>query len=140
MTLRELSRYYKLHERLERNRQMLISLSEAAGPGARALTGMPRAPGVSDKVGNLAVELTDLEERIACLEVECDLEKKKIQAYISKIRDDQTRMVFRLRFLRCMTWAQVASSIGGGNTEQGVKKICYRYLDAEKEEARRGAK
>ena len=33
MTLRELSIYYKLHERLEQNRQMLSSLYTAAGLG-----------------------------------------------------------------------------------------------------------
>ena len=31
MTLQELSKYYKLHERLERNREMLSSLYAAAG-------------------------------------------------------------------------------------------------------------
>ena len=49
MTLRELSIYYKLHERLERNRQMLSSLYTAAGLGAQEITGMPHAPGVSDE-------------------------------------------------------------------------------------------
>ena len=57
MTLQELSKYYKLHERLERNREMLSSLYVAAGPGAQVITGMPHAPGVSDKVGDLAAEL-----------------------------------------------------------------------------------
>ncbi len=128
MTLRELSKYYKLHERLERNRQMLSSLSAAAGPGAQVLTGMPHATGVSDKVSDLVIEMEDLKERIAYLEVECAQEKKKLEQYIGKIRDDQTRMVFRLRFIHCMTWLQVADTIGGGNTATNVKLICYRYL------------
>ncbi len=128
MTLRELSKYYKLHERLERNREMLSSLSAAAGPGAQVLTGMPHATGVSDKVSDLVIEMADLDERIAYLEVECAQEKKKLEQYIGKIRDDQTRMVFRLRFIHCMTWPQVANTIGGHNTERSVKAICYRYL------------
>jgi len=57
MTLRELSRYYKLHERLERNKEMISSLSAAVGPGAQALTGMPHTPGISDKVGELVIEM-----------------------------------------------------------------------------------
>ncbi len=128
MTLRELSKYYKLHERLERNRQMLSSLSEAAGPGAQVLTGMPRATGVKDKVSDLAIEIADLYERITYLEVECAQEKKKLEQYIGKIRDEQTRMVFRLRFIHCMTWPQVAEAIGGRNTANSVKLICHRYL------------
>ena len=47
MTLQELSKYYKLHERLERNREMLSSLYAAAGPGAQVITGnAPCARGI----------------------------------------------------------------------------------------------
>ena len=128
MTLRELSIYYKLHERLERNREMLSSLSAAAGPGAQVITGMPHAPGVSDKVGDLAAELWDLQDRINYLESRCDEEKKKLEKYIGAIKDDQTRMIFRLRFIHCMTWPQVSETLGGRNTANSVKAICYRYL------------
>ena len=121
MTLQELSRYYKLQKQLERNKEMLRSLSAAAGPGAQVLTGMPHASGSSDKVADLVMEMEDLEQRILALEFKCDQEKKKIQTYINKIHDDQTRMIFRLRFLHCMTWGEVAAVIGGGNTEVGVK-------------------
>ena len=128
MTLQELSKYYKLHERLERNREMLSSLYAAAGPGAQVITGTPHAPGVSDKVGDLAAELWDLQSKIDYLEQRCAEEKKKLEKYIGGIKDDQTRMIFRLRFIHCMTWPQVAETIGGRNTANSVKLICHRYL------------
>lgn len=128
MTLQELSKYYKLHERLERNREMLSSLYVAAGPGAQVITGMPHAPGVPDKVGDLAAELWDLQSKIDYLEQRCAEEKKKLEKYIGGIKDDQTRMIFRLRFIHCMTWPQVAETIGGRNTANSVKLICHRYL------------
>ena len=128
MTLQELSKYYKLHERLERNREMLSSLYAAAGLGAQVITGMPHAPGVSDKVGDLAAELWDLQSKIDYLEQRCAEEKKKLEKYIGGIKDDQTRMIFRLRFIHCMTWPQVAETIGGRNTANSVKLICHRYL------------
>lgn len=128
MTLQELSKYYKLHERLERNREMLSSLYAAAGPGAQVITGMPHAPGVSDKVGDLAAELWDIQSKIDYLEQRCAEEKKKLEKYIGGIKDDQTRMIFRLRFIHCMTWPQVAETIGGRNTANSVKLICHRYL------------
>lgn len=139
MTLRELSKYYKLHERLERNREMLTSLYAAAGPGAQVITGMPHAVGVSDGVVGLVIEIADLEKRIGGLEAECAQEKKKLEKYISAIKDDQTRMIFRLRFIHCMTWLEVADTIGGRNTAGGVKKICYRYLRSEQEKRDSGA-
>ena len=128
MTLQELSKYYKLHERLERNKEMLSSLYATAGLGAQVITGMPHAPGTSDKVSSLIIEIEDLKSRIDYLESKCAQEKKKLEEYIGVIKDDQTRMVFRLRFIHCMTWTQVAEAIGGKNTATNVKLICYRYL------------
>ena len=129
MTLQELSKYYKLHERLERNKEMLSSLYATAGLGAQVITGMPHAPGTSDKVSSLIIEIEDLKSRIDYLESRCAQEKKKLEEYIGVIKDDQTRMVFRLRFIHCMTWPQVAEAIGGRNTANSVKLICHRYLN-----------
>lgn len=128
MTLKELSIYYKLHKRLEQNRQMLSSLYATAGLGAQEITGMPHAPGVSDQVSSLVIEIEDLRKRISRLESECAQEKKILERYIATIEDDQTRMVFRLRFVHCMTWPQVAKAIGGRNTANSVRSICYRHL------------
>lgn len=132
MTLQELSKYYKLHERLERNREMLSSLYAAAGPGAQVITGMTHAPGVRDTVGDLIVEIEDVKGEIKRLEIEMGRVEREISSYIETIPDIQTRLIFRLRFLRCMTWDEVADTIGGRHTVSGVKKTCYRYLDAEK--------
>ncbi len=133
MTLEELSGYYRLHTRLERNLEMLESLEAAAHPGAQAITGMPHASGVRDKIGDLAVEIADLKDRVLSLRKELDREEAKINRFISAIENDQTRTIFRLRFLRCLTWKEVASVVGGRNTENNVKIICYRYLENSKE-------
>lgn len=79
-------------------------------------------------MGDLAAELWDLQSKIDYLEQRCTEEKKKLEKYIGGIKDDQTRMIFRLRFIHCMTWPQVAETIGGRNTATNVKLICYRYL------------
>lgn len=139
MTLQDLSRYYKLRERLNRDEEILASFEARAHPGAQVLTGMPHAPGVRDKVGDLAVEIADMKEQIAALQREIATEEKRVSDFISGIENDQTRMIFRLRFLRCLTWGEVASVIGGRNTEAGVKNICYRYLESCDGVLRRGA-
>lgn len=129
MTLQELSQYFKLRERLERDEEILESFRAAACPGAQVLTGMPHAPGIRDKVGDLAVEIADMEERIRFLREEIAQEESAVSEFINAIENDQTRMVFRLRFLRCLTWGEVAAVIGGRNTEAGVRMVCYRYLN-----------
>lgn len=129
MTLDELNQHFVLRKRLDRAKEMLASFRAAAHPGAQTLTGMPHSPGVSDKVGDLAIEIWDLQSRIDHLESKCAEEKKKLEKYIGGIKDDQTRMIFRLRFIHCMTWFQVAEAIGGRNTANSVKLICHRYLN-----------
>lgn len=128
MTLQELSRYYKLQKQLEQSRELLASLEASASPGAQALTGMPHGGGARDKVGDLAAEIADMKAHIQRLERKAGHAAGRISAYIDTIEDQHTRMIFRLRFIRCLTWGEVATVIGGHNTEKSVKNICYRYL------------
>lgn len=130
MTLQRLNEHLELRMRLARAQEMLEALRSAVLPGATTLTGMPHAPGVKDKVGDLATEIADMDARIKHLEAEIRQDEKEILSYICNINDDQTRLIFRLRFIRCLTWGEVASVIGGRNTEDAVKSVCYRYLSA----------
>ena len=128
MTLQRLNEHFELRIRLVKAQEMLESLRAAACPGAAVLTGMPHAPGVKDKVGDLAAEIADLDARIEYLEAEIKQDEREVLEYIRAIDDDQLRLIFRLRFIRCLTWGEVASVIGGRNTEDAVKSACYRYL------------
>lgn len=128
MTLQRLNEHFELRIRLAKAQEMLESLRAAACPGAAVLTGMPHSPGVKDKVGDLAAEIADTDARIEYLEAEIKQDEREILEYIRAIDDDQLRLIFRLRFIRCLTWGEVASVIGGRNTEDAVKSACYRYL------------
>ena len=37
-------------------------------------------------------------------------------------------LIFRLRFVRCLTWAEVADLLGDYYTEEGVCRMAYNYL------------
>ena len=128
MTLEELTRCYQLRERLTRDEEILRSLREAAYPHSQNLDGMPHTPGVKDKVGDLAIEIADLETQMRQLNREIKRSERQVSRFLRTIPDEQIRLIFQLRFLRGLTWAEVASVIGGRNTEAGVKSACYRYL------------
>ncbi len=130
MTLQELTHHFRLRERLDRDKELLSSLEAAVAPGGQVLTGMPHASGVRDKVGDLAVEIADMKERIRFLESEIAKEEQQVEDFIRNIPDEQLRVVFRLRFLHGLTWGEVAGVVGGRNTEEGVKTSCYRYLSS----------
>lgn len=136
MTLSELSRYYKLQKKQNRNYEILASLQDTAHAGAlgaQIISGMPHVSGVRDMVGELIVEIEDVKEEINRLQIEMQKVEREISDYIETISDMQTRLIFRLRFLRCMSWNEVAAAFGGRKMVNVVKKTCYRYLDAEAE-------
>ena len=128
MTLEELNEYFHLLGQLNKARELLSSLEAAAAPRSPRLDGMPHMPGTSDRVGELAAEVADMRARVADLENETRWEGIEVSRFIDSIPDDQARLIFRLRFLRGLSWKEVAAIVGGGNTEPGVKMICYRYL------------
>lgn len=129
MTLQELSKYYDIQMTLEKDREALERLRQRITPASPQLTGMPHTPGVRDKVGDLAVELADMDERIRWLEELAAQEKPKVKAYCKSIVDARMYLVFRLRFIRCYSWAEVAGVLGKGYTEDGVSRMAYNYLN-----------
>lgn len=139
MTLKELSQLYWLNREIEADQRRLEELEAQAGaPSSPALTGMPRAPhDGSNKVERLVAEIVDLQALIAAKQIQCIHERARLERYISDIPDSLTRLVFQYRFVNGLPWSQVAFSIGGGNTEDSVKKICYRYLHQEGDDADR---
>ena len=128
MTLIELNRYFELVSNLARTKELLDNLRAAAYPASPTLTGMPHAPGVKDKVGDLAVEIADLETRTEYIQKEIEVQKSVVEEFVETIDDYYLRTIFRLRFKRGLSWKEVAIVVGGRNSEEGVKSACYRYL------------
>ena len=104
------------------------ALRDASHPQSPNFSGMPQAPGVKDKVGDLAVELADMDSRIHFLQEEITRQEPPIEAFISEIEDDQVRIAFRLRFLRGLSWKEVSGVLGRGTSEASVKNACYRIF------------
>lgn len=130
MTLQELSQYYKLRERLKRDEEILESLRAAACPGAQNLSGMPHAPGVRDKVGDLAVEIADMTERIRYLKEEIGRGGSGCHGICGEHRERPDADDFPAPLPSVPDLGEVAAVIGGRNTEDGVKSACYRYLSS----------
>ena len=133
MTKQELNYHMELRQQLTGNLELLASLEARVTARVQRLDGMPHAPGVRDPVGDLAAEIADIKGGIDDLTDEISRSEKAVAAYIQTIEDSHTRMIFRLRFIRGMTWKEVAALIGGRNTVDSVKHTCYRYLAAHSE-------
>lgn len=139
MTVKELSQLYWLTREIEADQRRLEELEQAAGaPSSSRVTGMPHAPNRNDsKVERLVAEIVDLQAIIAARQIQCIHKRARLERWINTIPDSLTRQVFHYRFVDGLTWDQVAQRVGGGNTMEGVKKRCYRYIRHEDEEAAR---
>ena len=51
--------------------------------------------------------------------------------FISGIEDSHIRRIVTMRFIDGMKWRQIAKNIGGGNTEDSVRKTVERFLEKE---------
>ena len=87
-------------------------------------------PFIHDKVGDLGAELGDIDSHLAMLRQQVKQSEAEIMPFIQSIEDSQCRLIFRLRFIHGLSWGEVADFIGGRNTEQSVKMICYRFLES----------
>ena len=121
MTREQIKEHFALRREMALSQETLKSLCDAASPGAQVLTGMPHAPGVTDKTGDLAAEI-GMEKALAA-------EEPEIEAFIREIRNSRTRMIFRLRLLRGMTWKEVASVLGKWNTAKSCQDAFWSYVD-----------
>lgn len=65
---------------------------------------------------------TELEIKIAEQIIE-------VEKFIASIKDSHTRRIVELRVVEGLSWREVAEEIGGGNTENGVKKIYSRLFE-----------
>ncbi len=128
MTKQELSQLYYLNREIEHLKGRITELECIATSSNSRITGMPHATDISDKVGKYAAEITDLKELLDLNLKKCFYELNRLNRYIESIDDSQIRMIMTLRYVNGLSWRQIAFSVGGGNTEESVKKVAYRYL------------
>lgn len=132
MTLKELSQLYYLNREIERDQERLEKLrASASAPGAPNYDGMPKNPSFENRLERYIAEIVDLEAIIQAKITQCLHERARLERCIAEIPDSLTRQIFQLRFINGLTWVQIAFSVGGGNTEEGVRKRVYRHLEQE---------
>jgi hypothetical protein len=133
MTRKELSQLYYLQKEIRSDEQRLIDLETAATGITATLTGMPSGGRLSDKTA-IAAEIADLKAIIQAKRDMCVAHYNQIMRYVAGIDDSMIRQIITLRNLDMLTWRQIAQKIGGGNTEDGVRKAYARFVDKVSEE------
>lgn len=55
--------------------------------------------------------------------------KSEIENFIDGIQDNTTRRIFKLRYIKGYSWAEVAKAVKGNNTRDSVRKAAKRFLE-----------
>nr|DAP20087.1 MAG TPA: Protein of unknown function (DUF722) [Caudoviricetes sp.] len=63
------------------------------------------------------------------LELELTETLNQVEEFIAGVKDSRIRRIITLRFIENLSWNKVADRIGGGNTEDSVKKMFYRFME-----------
>ena len=90
---------------------------------------MPTAKGsTSDKTAKRAITQAELTERIVTLKEMAAVREQKIMEYIESIPDSRDRQIVYMRAVKNYSFGRIAKDLGGGNTEDGIRKRYNRIL------------
>jgi len=53
-----------------------------------------------------------------------------VERFISSVNDSYMRRIINLRFVKKLSWNDVANAMGGGNSEGTVKMAFHRFMDS----------
>lgn len=128
MTLQQLNHHADLREKLRKAEALVYRLQTKAHPGAQVLTGMPHTPGVKDLVGDLAIEIAEAQEVVDELDAQIKAEEPSVRSFIRTIDDAELRTIFRLRFIRGLSWKEIPEYIDEYATKSSVSSVVYSYM------------
>ena len=129
MTLKELSQLYYLNREIQRDSKRLKDLKMVEVKTTARYSDMPKSKSMThDIMAEKVATIVDLEEMLEFKKLNRVYEEKRLMHFIESIDDCFLRLIFKLRFIDCKKWDDIAYLVGGGNTYHTVKNSCYRYL------------
>lgn len=126
MTEKEMNRLHWINKEigvLKKQKDELDSKSYCKG---QIITDMPRGSGTSDKVGDRAIAMQEINELYEIKLKELYLVRGQIERYINMIDDDRVRLIIRLRCINNMEWEDIGQEVGYHRTR--VSQIYRDYF------------
>jgi len=134
MTFEQLDNYHNLVKQIATKEEQINNLRKSMGGlKSPSLEGMPHGSGISDKTGNAAIEIADLEERLNYQVMQAKKIKPIVSEFINGIDDDITRLIFKFRVIYGYSWSEVADTLGGYNTKGSVRSRYIAYMKKDEE-------
>lgn len=128
MTKQSLEQIYYINRELkmwERELERLKMRSPVTSPVPKIGSGSNK----SDPTARIAERRIEAENYIKLKSEELQAARDEAVEFIWSIPDSLTRMIVFHRCVSLMSWRRVAYEVGGGNTEESVRKTYARFFD-----------
>ena len=130
MTEKELNQLHWINKEigvLKKQKEELESNSYCKG---QIITDMPTARGTSDKVGDRAIAMQEINELYEIKLKELYVVRGRIERYINTVDDDRERLIIRLRCINNMEWEDIGQEVGYHRTR--VSQIYRNHFKTNK--------
>ena len=119
MTAREIKH---INKEISRLRAKVSRLESEAYNVTPKLSDAPGGGGVSDKIGNVVTQITDIQREIQELEIIRNSELNRLSK--DKLEENCLFMRLSLHY----SWTKIANKVGGNNTSDSIRMMCERYF------------
>ncbi|MDR1754780.1 MAG: hypothetical protein LBR74_07740 [Eubacterium sp.] len=129
MTKKELKQIYYLNKEVDMWKKQLKEIEYDMALQSPNWKLIRSAPGYcTDKTADLAANIAEIQDIIAGKLIEILEKRKGILDFIINIDDSFIRQIIKYRYISCMSWVNVAFHVGGGNTDETVRKAHDSFL------------
>lgn len=126
MTLQQLNELRKESGIIKNLKEEIETYADSI-PGGN-ISGMPSAKSVCNSKEKRYISCLADKEKLQKRYEKMLYKHSEAIKYIERIQDETVYNIFRYRFIENYHWNKVAILVGGGNTDETVKKMVYRYL------------
>ena len=128
MTIEELKQYQHLQGEVRFWQKELEKTMQKSYVKTPQLTGLPGSKTLPDPTAQRAIEEGEILQTIRMMQRRSARMLREIASYIKEVEDPLVRAIIYGRYIKGMTWNQLASAIGGKNTPDSLRKIHNRYF------------
>lgn len=126
MTVEEINSIYYINKEIEQIQKELYDLKTKNFYKSNILTGMPKGNSEHDIFSDYAEDIKTLEDMLHYNLKKLQMERKKMEEFLSSIEDVELRLIVRLRAVNNMKWEEIGAELGMERTT--VSKKFYRFF------------
>ncbi len=126
MTVEEINSIYYINKEIEQIQRELYDLKTKNFYKSNVLTGMPKGNSERDIFSDYAEDMKTLEDMLHYNLKKLQIERKKIEKFLSSIEDVELRLIIRLRAVNNMSWEEIGAQLKMDRTT--ASKKFYKFF------------